>query len=153
MRRLPVAHSARLRGRRPTDVATVADNIHMKEDEQVVRPITLYAEGATVYITGSGAAFLLPVPGRRDNDNRRRRQAVTRQPTVNKPSHRIRRAAEEGADVAVDSSASIRSTTPSKSIQNNPTSPTRMATYFHYVHNTHNSHGQQSTFEVTSSLL
>jgi hypothetical protein len=130
----------------------VADNIHMKEDEQVARPTVLYAEGATVYITGSGAAFLLPVPGRRDNDNRRRRQAVTRQPTVNKPSHRIRRAAEV-ADVAVDSSASIRSTTPSKSIQNNPTSPTRMATYFHYVHNTHNSHGQQSTFEVTSSLL
>jgi hypothetical protein len=127
-------------------------NIHMKEDEQVARPTVLYAEGATVYITGSGAAFLLPVPGRRVNDNRRRRQAVTRQPTVNKPSHRIRRAAEV-ADVAVDSSASIRSTTPSKSIQNNPTSPTRMATYFHYVHSTHNSHGQQSTFEVTSSLL
>ena len=150
-RRLPVAHSARRRGRRPTVVATVADSTRTRADEQVVRPITLYAEDAIGYTIGSGAAVLLPVPVRpTERRDSRRRQAVTRQPTVNKPSHRIHRAAAVDAVVVpVNScSASIRSTMPSKY---NPTSPTNM--YFHFIHKAHHSHGLQSTFKVTSFLL
>ena len=108
MRRLPLAHSARHRGRRPTVAETVADNSHTKEDEQVARHIILYAEGATVSIIGSDAVVQLPVP--LPERHRRRRKTVTmatRARTVNKTSLPTSQADQDVAGTVVDSAVVI----------------------------------------------